>query len=290
MQKITPFLWFDDNAEDAVKFYVSVFDRSKIQSVTRYDESSAKASGMKKGSVMTMGFALEGQEFAALNGGPVFKFTPAISLFVYCSSEKELDRRWKKLSKGGKVMMKLGKYPFSKKYGWVQDRYGVSWQLILGNQSQKISPALLFVKEQAGKALNAMKFYTSLFKNSKIESMARDEKTNVILHGRFRLAGQEFIAFESPIEHEFRFSPAISFAINCKTQDEIDHFWGKLTKGGNKKAQQCGWLADRYDISWQVVPIILPELLGGKEAESVMRALIKMKKLDISKLKKAYGK
>jgi len=119
MQKITPFLWFDDNAEEAVNFYISVFKNSKIVSVARYGEAGANASGQPKGTVMTIVFQLEGQEFIALNGGPVFTFSPAISLLVNCETQEEVDEFWEKLSEGGEIQ----------ECGWLRDKYGVSWQI-----------------------------------------------------------------------------------------------------------------------------------------------------------------
>ena len=160
MQKITPFLWFNDNAEEAINFYTSVFKDSKMGSVSRYDEEAAKVSGRPKGSVMTATFQLFGQEFVALNGGPHFKFTEAIS-----------------------------------------------------------------------------------------------------------------------------------FVVNCETQEEVDYYWGKLSEGGDKKAQQCGWLKDKFGLSWQIVPGILSKLLQDKDPEKskrVMSAMLQMKKIDIAGLKKAY--
>jgi predicted 3-demethylubiquinone-9 3-methyltransferase (glyoxalase superfamily) len=120
MQKITPFLWFDSKAEEAAKFYVSIFKNSKIVSVMRYDKTAANESGRPKGSVMTVAFKLDGQKFVALNGGTVFKFTEAISFVVNCRKQKEVDYFWGKLSKGGK----------SGRCGWLKDKYGVSWQIV----------------------------------------------------------------------------------------------------------------------------------------------------------------
>jgi len=120
MQKIAPFLWFDNQAEDAVKFYVSIFGNSKIGSITRYEEEAAKASGRPKGSVMTVAFELAGQEFVALNGGPLFKFTEAISFVVNCETQEEVDHFWEKLSAGGQEVQ----------CGWLKDRFGVSWQVV----------------------------------------------------------------------------------------------------------------------------------------------------------------
>jgi predicted 3-demethylubiquinone-9 3-methyltransferase (glyoxalase superfamily) len=120
MQKITPFLWFDQNAEEAVKFYVSVFKNSRIKKATRYDEASARASGRPAGSLMTIEFELNGQKFTALNGGPVFEFTEAISFVVNCKTQKEIDYYWDKLTEGGREVQ----------CGWLKDRYGLSWQIV----------------------------------------------------------------------------------------------------------------------------------------------------------------
>lgn len=120
MQKIAPCLWFDDNAEEAVKFYTSVFPRSKIGTIARYGKSGASVSGRREGSVMTITFELDGQEFMALNGGPQFKFSPAISLMVNCETQHEVDEMWEKLSEGGK----------KSRCGWLDDKYGVSWQIV----------------------------------------------------------------------------------------------------------------------------------------------------------------
>jgi predicted 3-demethylubiquinone-9 3-methyltransferase (glyoxalase superfamily) len=120
MQKITPFLWFDNKAEEAATFYTSIFKNSKIRSVTRYGEDGAKASRMPKGTVMTVAFQLEGQEFIALNGGPHFKFSPAISFVVNCKTQEEVDDLWEKLTEGGE----------KNRCGWLQDKFGVSWQIV----------------------------------------------------------------------------------------------------------------------------------------------------------------
>jgi predicted 3-demethylubiquinone-9 3-methyltransferase (glyoxalase superfamily) len=120
MQKITPFLWFDSQAEEAANFYVSIFKNSKIGKISRYDEDGAKASGRPKGSVLVVSFQLDGQEFAALNGGPNFTFSPAVSFAVDCQTQKEVDSYWEKLSEGG----------MPGQCGWLTDKYGLSWQIV----------------------------------------------------------------------------------------------------------------------------------------------------------------
>ena len=122
VQKITPFLWFDNQAEEAARFYTSIFNNSSIESVTRYGEEAAEASGRPKESVMTVGFQIEGQEFVALNGGPHFKFNEAISFVVNCGSQDEVDYYWEKLSEGGDAT--------AQQCGWLKDKYGVSWQIV----------------------------------------------------------------------------------------------------------------------------------------------------------------
>jgi len=148
IQRITPFLWFDDQAEEAVNFYVSIFKNSRVGSIARYDEEAAKASGRPKESVMTVAFELDGQEFVALNGGPFFKFTEAISFVVNCETQEEVDHFWEKLSAGGQEVQ----------CGWLKDRFGVSWQIVpavlvemlqdkAGEKSTRVMAAMLKMKK-----------------------------------------------------------------------------------------------------------------------------------------------
>lgn len=295
MQKITTFLWFDGAAQEAVNFYASLFSNSKIGRIARYDEASAAVSGMPLGSVMTASVTIGGQEIVGLNGGPEFKFSPATSFFVSCSSQEEINGIYEKLSQGGSILMELGKYPFSEKYCWLNDRFGVSWQLNLAPRKQKITPCLLFVGSQHGKAEEAMNFYVSLFKDSKVVSLERYKEgegdvEGTVKHATFSLNGQEFIAMESGLGHKFSFSPATSFAVYCDSQEEIDFLWEKLLEGG--KPYPCGWLSDRFCVTWQIVPVVLIEMLQDKDAEKakrVMKAMLEMVKLDIAVLKKAYA-
>ena len=299
MQKIIPFLWFEDKAEDAVKFYVSLFPKSKIGGSADYDEQGAKVSGRKAGSVMTIHFRLAGQKFLALNGGPYFKFTPAVSFFVACDTEEEINKLYAKLSDGGKELMAFGKYPFAEKYAWINDRYGVSWQLILAKRKQKITPVLMFTGKVYGQAEEAMKFYTHLFKGrgeeAEIKNIAyytgegKDAKDKVV-HGLFSLSGQEFVTMDSGEAHNFGFTPAVSFLIDCVNQEEINYFWDRISISG--KGGQCGWAEDKFGISWQVTPNVLGKLLSDPDKTKVarvMRAMLQMKKLDIEELKKAYA-
>jgi predicted 3-demethylubiquinone-9 3-methyltransferase (glyoxalase superfamily) len=289
MQKITPFLWFDTQAEEAARLYTSLFKNAKIGAIRRYGDAGPGP----KGAVMTLTFELEGTSFMALNGGPLYTFTPSLSLFASFTTAQEIDAAWKKLTEGGKVLMELQKYPFSEKFGWVSDRFGLSWQLNLGGPSTRVTPFFMFVGKQHGRTEEAMKFWGSLFRDSKIEQVERyaagePGAMGAVKHARFTLAGQQFMAMESNAEHAFSFTPGFSLYVDCRTQEEVDELWEKLSAGGSNG--QCGWLEDRYGVSWQVVPSALGELLGDPDparAQRVMQAMLKMKKLVIRELQEA---
>jgi len=297
-QKITPNLWFDSQAGEAANFYIATFRNSKLGNITRYGDAGAKISGRPKDSIMTVTFELEGQNFVALNGGPLFKFTPSVSFLVACSTKGEVDAIWTRLAEGGTALMELGEYPFSERYGWTQDRYGLSWQVMfMGDREikQKITPTLLFVGEQCGKAETAINFYASMFHNSKVGDIDRyskgegPDKDGTVKHAAFTLEGQEFAAMESAYEHHFTFNEAISFMVECQTQEEIDYYWEKLAASGQESV--CGWLKDKFGVSWQVTPTILDEMLRDrdkKKVERVTRAFLGMKKFDIAELEKAF--
>ncbi len=298
MQKITPFLWFDNNAEEAVNFYTSLFKNSKEGSASHYEEAGAKISGRPRGSVMTVPFQLYGQNFTALNGGPHFKFNPSVSFLVNCKTENEVQKLWDKLSVGGKALMPLDKYPFSEKYGWIEDKYGVSWQIILamGEVKQTIIPSMLFVRNVCGKTEEAINFYTSIFNDSKILSTFRyganqkPDKEGTIAFADYILEGQIFAAMDSAHPRDFAFNEAVSFVVNCESQKEVDYFWQKLSEGGSEG--QCGWLKDKYGVSWQIVPTDINKLFSSTDPEKtnrVMAAMLPMKKLIISDLQKAYN-
>lgn len=297
-QLIVPFLWFDDSAEAAAELYVSLFNNSATGDTTRYDEEAAKVSGRPEGSVMTVPFSLKELEFVALNGGPEFSFTPAVSLFVACESEEEIDRLWGKLAEGGKVLMELQKYPFSEKFGWLDDRFGVSWQFNLAPREQKITPCLMYVGAQDGKAEEAARQYAAVFsavgKPSEVKRVERygageGGTEGAVKHGVLSLGGYEFIFMDGGLQHDFSFTPAISFLTNCENQEEVDELWEKLSEGGEQI--QCGWLKDAWGVSWQIVPRVLDQMLQDKDAQKakrVMRAMLQMKKLDIAELERAY--
>lgn len=293
MQRITPCLWFDSNAEEAAKAYTALFPHSRIGAIARYGESGAKAARRTPGSVMTVTFALNGVEFMALNGGPLFKFSPSVSFFVTCGTAGEVDALWESLSAGGTVLMPLDRYAFGERYGWLTDRFGVSWQLMLSDQPRAIAPFLMFTGDHAGKAQEAMHFYMSVFDGSKTLYVSRYEqgegdRVGSIKHAGFLLDRQKFLVMDNSHPHGFDFVQAVSFIVNCRDQRELDRFWEGLSAGGATSVG--GWLSDRYGIPWQVVPAEMGEMMKEGDAakqERVMAALLKMTRPDIAELQRA---
>jgi predicted 3-demethylubiquinone-9 3-methyltransferase (glyoxalase superfamily) len=283
MRKIAPCLWFNDQAEEAARFYTALFGGSRIVSTARYGEAGPGP----KGSVMTVIFQVLGMDVMALNGGPAFTHTPALSFFVSLGTKGEVDALWRGLSEGGTVLMDLGEHPFSALYGWVQDRFGVSWQLSLADGPARIAPFLMFSGTQLGKAEEAMRLYASLFPGSSLDPVERDGDGRA-RHAGFRLDGQGFIAFDSAMDHAFTFTPAFSLFVSCGTQEEVDRLWERLSDGGVEV--QCGWVTDRFGVSWQIVPEALGRLMGGgspEQSKRVMTAMLQMKKLDVEGLRRA---
>src|SRR5690606_35904954 len=273
-QKITPNLWFDGVGEDAERFYTGLFPDSKIGKIFRFGKEGSEIHGNPDRAVMNVEFSLAGQPFLALNGGPLFKFNPSISFFVICETTEEINKLWDQLLEGGETMMPLDQYEWSERYGWLNDRFGLSWQLMKGKLEevgQKITPLLFFTGNQRGKAEEAIHFYTSVFRDTMVDGIlkydAEDENkfaAGTVKHAQFSIENLKFMAMDSGMENNYPFNEAISFIIDCKDQEEIDYYWSKLSEGGDPEAQQCGWLKDKFGVSWQIVPI---EILTGMLAD-----------------------
>lgn len=292
MQKLVPHLWYDKEAKEAALFYISLFDQSKLLNTTVIEDTPS-------GNAELVSFELAGQEFQAISAGPFFKFNPSISLMVACYSVEEVNTKWKALSESGQELMPLGEYPFSKWYGWIQDKYGLSWQLMLVDNAQtvqKITPNFLFSNEACGKAEEAVKYYTEVFENSQIGIMsiygdgeAASPKAK-INYAAFNLNGFAFSAMDNGFDTDFNFNESFSIIINCENQEEIDYFWDKLS--AVPEAEACGWVKDKFGVSWQIVPTIMNEMLNSGNREKMKRvteAFLKMKKFDIEALEKAYN-
>ncbi|MBP1656558.1 MAG: hypothetical protein H6Q31_1159 [Bacteroidetes bacterium] len=302
MQRITPHLWFDREAREAAEFYTSVFstrEKSPSGGKNSVVKNVSTIHNTPSGSVDMVTIELYGQGFSLISAGPYFKFTPAVSFLVACATREEVDALWTPLSNAGTPLMDLGEYPFSEHYGWIQDRYGVSWQVMhMGERPvrQKITPTLMFVGEQCGKAKEAIDFYTTVFHNARTGDILaygkgeEPDKEGTMKHAAFTLEGMDFAAMDSAYQHKFTINEAISFMVHCATQDELDYYWKRLS--AVPSAEQCGWLKDRYGVSWQIVPTVMDEMLRDKDPVKLARvteAFLKMKKFDIEQLKKAYA-
>jgi predicted 3-demethylubiquinone-9 3-methyltransferase (glyoxalase superfamily) len=300
MKKITPHLWLDKEAKEAANFYTTLFPDSKVTNTTTITNTPS-------GDTDIVSFELSGIPFMAISAGPLFKFNPAISFMVNFdpsrdpNAKENLDKLWEKLIDGGKSLMPLAEYPFSKWYGWVQDKYGLSWQLILtnpeGEERPPVIPSLLFVGDKYGKAEEASDFYLSVFKDGERGAIAHygagmePDKEGAVMFTDFRLEGTWFAAMDSGHKHDFSFNEAISFMVSCETQEEIDYYWEKLS--AVPESEQCGWLKDKFGVSWQIVPTTMNKMMaeGTKEQiDRVTQAFLKMKKFDIKKLEEAYSK
>lgn len=225
----------------------------------------------------------------------MYRPNPSISLYYVCETEEELKRVWEGLSEGGFIMMPLDKYPWSEKYGWLSDRFGISWQITLGAIAavgQKITPFLMFVGDQYGRAEEAIQHYTSIFKNSGTDGILRYEQNEQpdvagkVKHAMITLSGQKFMLMESAHAHKFAFNEGVSLTIHCNTQEEIDYYWEKLTESGMES--RCGWLKDKFGVSWQVIPTILGKLMTDPDkAGKAAQAFMQMRKFDIEKIVQA---
>lgn len=296
-QKITPNLWFEGNAREAVDFYVSVFPESKIKDKSYYPKSAEEGLADFQlplaGEVLTIDFELGGHGFAAINAGSEFKINPSISFMVNfdpsidAQAEEHLDELWQNLIDGGQALMPLDAYPFSKRYGWLKDRFGLTWQLILtdpeGEPRPFIIPSLLFTGGNTNRAEEAIHFYVSLFEDAKVGELAYypedtgPAKKGSLMFGDFMLANQWFAAMDSGVPQDFNFNEAVSLSVSCKDQAEIDYFWEKLSS--DPQFEQCGWLKDKYGLSWQIVPENMDELMERPDA---FKKMMPMKKIIIA--------
>jgi predicted 3-demethylubiquinone-9 3-methyltransferase (glyoxalase superfamily) len=293
--KITPFLWFDNQAEKAVNFYTSIFPNSEILQLKKWPEGGPYSSD----SIQLGSFILDGVKFHAFDAGPQFKFNPSISFFVVCETAAEVNKLWAGFIEGGKALMALDSYPWSERYGWLTDQFGVSWQLMKGKLAevgQRITPLLMFSGSQKGRAEEAIKFYMSVFENSSLDGIAKygpevPANEGMVMHGQGKLMGQTFMVMDSGEDNDHPFNEAISFFTSCKDQQEVDYYWNRLTADGGSESM-WGWLKDKFGVSWQIVPELVAEKMTSGDPdklEKMFQALLQMKKLIVADLEKAYN-
>jgi predicted 3-demethylubiquinone-9 3-methyltransferase (glyoxalase superfamily) len=272
-EKITPCLWYNGTAEEAASLYCSVFSDAKITARSPF----------------VVALNLSGQSVTLLDGGPMYRPNPSISFFYICETEKELQAAWNAFTKEGTIMMALDTYPWSKKYGWVTDKFGVSWQLSLGgfeDVGQKLTPCLMYAGKQCGRAEEALEFYSKVFKISKTDGILYEQNKKLVQHAQFSLLGQKFMVMDSAEPHDFNFSEGVSLTIHCERQDEIDYYWNTFTEGGQES--MCGWLKDKFGVSWQVIPTVLDSIMKDpQKAGKAAKAFMAMRKLDIEQIVQA---
>jgi predicted 3-demethylubiquinone-9 3-methyltransferase (glyoxalase superfamily) len=273
-EKITPCLWYNGSAAEAADLYCSVFADAKV---------TAR-------SPIVIGINVAGQSITLLDGGPMYQPNASISFYYICETDKEIERIWKAFTKEGSVMMPLDAYPWSKKYGWVTDKFGVSWQISLSKMEdvgQKITPCLMFTGKQCGRAEEALQFYSSVFKSAKTDGILyKEQNKKLVEHAQFALLGQKFMVMDSDEQHKFNFSEGVSLTIHCETQDEIDYYWNKFTENGEES--MCGWLKDKFGVSWQIVPTVLDNIMRDpNKAGKAAKAFMAMRKLDIEQIVQA---
>jgi len=294
--RLIPCLWLDDQAEAAAAFYTRVFPDGRIVARSYYPESFDCPGGRPRGSLLTVEFEIAGQRFTALNGGPMFVINPSISFFVHAADAEEATRLFAALQEGGAILMPLDAYPWSECYGWVQDRFGVSWQVITGRraaQGPRIAPCLMFAGEQRGNAASALRQYERIFPDTHLDDLRRYEPgegpAGQVKHGRLAVGEQDLLAMDSHVDHDVAFSEAVSLQVMCADQQEVDRYWAALSEGG--AAGPCGWLKDRYGVSWQVVPQDITQWLECDDVaarDRAFQAMMSMGKLDIAALQKAF--
>lgn len=283
---IFPCLWYDGDAKESADFYCKVFE-GKITADTP----------------VVMNIEIFGQKLMLLNGGPHFTKNASVSFLVICDTEDEVQKYWDQLLEGGIALMPLDSYSWSKKYGWVHDKYGVSWQIFLGEKAsdQKVIPTLMFIHENNGKAMQAMELYTRIFPNSKIGNILRygegseghpiAEPAENIQHAHFEIDGYSFFCMDNSYDHQFDFNEGISMVVMTDDQKQTDLYWNFLISDGGRESM-CGWLKDKYGFSWQIVPKRLIQLMSDQDqekAQKVVQAMMKMQKIIIADLEAAYN-
>lgn len=289
MVTLTPHLWFPGTGASAARFYASLIPGSRWTEPQRVSDTPS-------GDVEVFSVTLAGLETQFLSAPSPFRFTPAISLLLACSSATEVDRIVAALAEEGSFLMPLGAYPFSGRYAWVVDRFGLSWQVMFTDvhrQPPGITPTLMYVGDQCGRAEEAIRTYSGLFSGSEVGVVDRYDgqgldKPGTVRHVGFQLAGRGLAAMDSAQPGLAPFNEAFSLMVTTEDQAETDRLWDALS--ADPGAEACGWLKDRWGVSWQIVPRTLGRLMSsGNPAvvAAVTQAFLKMKKLDIAGLEAA---
>ncbi|WP_028496268.1 MULTISPECIES: VOC family protein [Microbacterium] len=292
MQKIVPNLWFADAAAGG-EFYAGVFPGSRVRTSSFYpQEGLLDFQKDYAGKPLTVDVEIDGYRLVLINAGDTFRPNPSISLTLsFADAEMDrLDALWAALADGGRVLMPLQEYPYSARYGWVEDRFGVSWQLTVAGDEQRppVMPTFLFSGPAQNRAREAIEEYTGLFPDAQVGTMVDyQEKSGpadagAVMYADFTLAGQWFTAMDSAATESHPFTEGVSLQVECADQAEIDRYWAVLSQV--PQAEQCGWCKDRFGVSWQIVPGGMDDLISSPAAYA---AMMEMHKIDIEGLRAA---
>ncbi len=280
IQPLYPCLWFNGEGRAAFDLYASVFPNSILEQENE----------------QVLHFTILDKKIMALNGGQQYAINPSISFFVTCNGQAETERVWQGLSDGAEVMMPLGSYAWSPCYGWLRDRYGMTWQLMMtdpDNPLPQLRPCLLFTGPVFGKAEAALRQYVSVFPRSEqgvpVYYPEGDIYAGKLMFGECTLNGTNLVFMDGPGEHAFRFSEGVSLVVACDTQEEIDHCWNRLLEKGGEE-QSCGWMKDAYGVSWQIIPAKLGAWMEDPvKGPELMKAFLQMQKPALSILQSIAG-
>lgn len=291
---IVPCIWMDHQAEEAARFYTTLLPGGRVTAVSRYPDTVDNPGGKPRGSVLTVEFEVAGQRMTALNGGPQFQPNPSVSMLLELESVAEVDRVFAALAEGGVVRMPLGEYPWSPRFGWVSDRYGMSWQVMVGGAAgPKVVVTLLFVGAQRGRAAEALALYARVLDGARVEAVEYFGDgacpDRLVKHARLAVGGQTLAMMDAPGEHAFAFNEGVSLQVMCADQGTVDRYWRALSEGGAEGP--CGWLKDRFGVSWQVVPAQIGQWLASDDHAARNRAfgaVMGMTKLDLAAIEAAY--
>lgn len=293
-QKVIPHIWFNHDADAAGAFYADVFPDASVTVAAKYPDDLEEWQADFSGTTLTVEVVIDGYQLTLINAGDEFRPNPSISFMLNfdplmfgseAQARERMDATWSKLTEGGRVLMELDSYPFSPHYGWVEDRFGVSWQLLLSNPEGEprpfLIPQLMFCGPAQNHAKEATTFYSALFPDAGVGFIAPYPQqtgpapAGAVMFGEFRLAGQWFSMMDSGVDQDFTFSNGVSLEVRCADQEEIDRYWSQLS--AVPEAEQCGWLVDKYGVSWQIVPENMGELMarpGAFENMSEMKKLV----------------
>ncbi len=295
--RIVPCIWLDDHAEAAASFYTAAFPEGHVDAVARYPRSGQNPSNKPPGSVLTVDVTVAGQRFTLLNAGPRFEPNPSVSFHVHLPDASAVDALHAELGEGGMDLMPLGTYPWSPRFVWMQDRFGVSWQLMVRDDVARptVVPALMFAGPHHGRAREAIAAYVSIFPGSHlhhVEEFAEGEggEVGTVKQAVLELRGQPFVAMDGGAGHAFGFDEGVSLQVMCADQAEVDRVAIALAADGGEEGR-CGWVRDRFGLWWQVVPEAVGAWLDSDDEaarDRVFFALTPMRRLDVAALERAY--